>query len=148
MIAFFDLDLNRIAQSSHDYPWPRPDACGRCGHDKVWGHGLVYMIIEGFAAALKIRRYRCPMCGCIIRLRPKGYFIRHQSERAAIRRMLLHRLETGGWPIGCITNRARHWLAALKRNAMAVFGFEGLKDLMAAFDRLVELGRVPVSRTV
>jgi hypothetical protein len=148
MIAFFDLDLNRIAHSSHDYPWPSPGACARCGHPKVWGHGLVPTIIEGFDAALKIRRYRCPMCGCIIRLRPRGYFVRHQTEAKTIRRTLWHRLVIGRWPRGCIANRGRHWLCALKRNTLAVLGVTGLCDLMAAFDRLVELGRVPVARTV
>jgi hypothetical protein len=148
MIAFFDLDLNEIAQSSGDYPWPRPCCCGRCGHPKVWGHGLVAIIFEGFAAALKIRRYRCPMCGCIIRLRPKGYFKRHQSKTTTIYSTLSHRLTTGCWPAGCVANRSRHWLASLRRNALAVFGFPSLDDLMTAFDRLVELGRVPVSRAV
>jgi hypothetical protein len=84
MIAFYDLDLNNIAQGSGDYPWPSPSACGRCGHLKFCGHGLVSTIIEGFAAALMIRRYRCPMCGCIIRLRPAGYFQRHQSTTCEI----------------------------------------------------------------
>jgi hypothetical protein len=106
------------------------------------------MIFEGFATALKIRRYRCPMCGCIIRLRPKGYFTRHQSQTTTIRHTLSHRLATGRWPTGCIANRARHWLASLRRNALAVFGVRALADLLTAFDRLVELGRVPVRRAV
>lgn len=148
MIAYFPLDLNRIARCSHDYPWPCPYACGRCGHPKVWGHGLVPMIIEGFAAALKLRRYRCPMCGCIIRLRPKGYFRRHQTDTATIRRTLSHRLNRGCWPGGCVVNRARHWLCALKRNALALLGVPGLAALMTAFDRLIELGRVPVCRAI
>jgi len=106
------------------------------------------MIFEGFATALKIRRYRCPMCGCIIRLRPRGYFTRHQSDTATIRAALSYRLATGRWPAGCVANRARHWLASLKRNALAVLGLPALADLMTAFDRLIELGRVPVSRAV
>ncbi len=148
MIAFFDMDLNQIETDTRNYLWPRPRDCGRCGHDTVWGHGFVLMIIAGFVDALKMRRYRCPKCGCIIRLRPKGYFSRHQSETAKIRQRLTHRLSTGRWPVGCVTNRARHWLRALKRNALAVFGLEMLKDPMAAFDRLIHLGRIPVSRSV
>jgi hypothetical protein len=148
MIAFFDLDLNQIAYGSGDYRWPCPDACTRCGHNKVWGHGRVPTIIEGFVAALMIRRYRCPMCGCIIRLRPTGYFQRHQSDAATIRRTLAHRLVSGCWPPGCRCSRARHWLLALKRQALAVLGVPALADLIAAFDRLIALGRVPVSRAV
>jgi hypothetical protein len=148
MIAFFDLDLNQIEANKRNYLWPRPRGCGRCGHDTVWGHGFVLMIITGFAKALSIRRYRCPKCGCIIRLRPKGYFMRHQTETAEIRRILVHRLSTGRWPVGCVTNRARHWLKALKRNVLAVFGLEMQSDPLAAFYRLINLGRVPVSRAV
>jgi hypothetical protein len=148
MIAIFDLDLKQIARCGHVYAWPCPLACGRCGHPKVWGHGRVPVLFEGFAAALMIRRYRCPVCGCIIRLRPKGYFTRHQTETATIRRWLSERVTTGGWPAGCVANRARHWLGALKRQALALFGVPGLGDLMGAFDRLVGLGRVPIRRAV
>jgi len=148
MIAFFDLDLKQIDQGASDCCWPRPSCCGRCGHDKVWGHGLVLTIFEGFTKAVRLRRYRCPACGCIIRLRPKGYFKRHQSAVAVIRATMTSRLKTGCWPRGCKTSRARHWMQALKRQALAVLGVPALADLIAAFDRLVDLGRVPVSRTV
>ena len=98
------------------------------------------VIFTGFIQALRLRRYRCPCCGCIIRLRPKGFFSRHQSAAATIRAALSARLDTGYWPRGCVSSRARNWLRALKRQA--------LDDLIAAFDRLVNLGRVPVSRAV
>lgn len=58
MIAFFDLDLNEIAKSSGDYPWPCPCACGRCGHPKLWGHGLVAMIFEGFTSHPRGQKHR------------------------------------------------------------------------------------------
>jgi len=95
-----------------------------------------------------MRRYRCPKCGCIIRLRPEGYFARHQSDTATIRGALSQQLATGCWPSGCVANRARHWLEALKRNALALLGLPAKADLMTAFDRLVSMGRVPVSRAV
>ena len=148
MIAFFSLDLNKIAISPSDYCWPRPSRCPRCLCPKLWGHGFVGMIIVGFDHALTIRRYRCPSCGCVIRLRPEGYFKGHQSSTVAIRTSLSMRLKTGRWPPGCVPNRARHWLRALKRHAVAIFGFPALADLMGVFDRLISMGRVPVSRTV
>lgn len=106
------------------------------------------VIFTGFIRALRLRRYRCPSCGCIIRLRPKGFFSRHQSAAATIRDTLFARLDTGYWPRGCVTSRARNWLRALKRQSLAVLGVPALADLIAAFDRLVNLGRVPVSRAV
>ena len=106
------------------------------------------MIFEGFDSALPMRRYRCPKCGCVIRLRPQGFFRRHQTDTATIRRTLDQRVVGGRWPRGCVTNRARHWLAALRRNALAVLGLPALGDLIAAFDRLLDMGRVPVCRSV
>ena len=106
------------------------------------------VIFTGFIHALRLRRYRCPCCGCIILLRPKGYFSRHQSAAAVIRATLTERLDTGNWPRGCVSSRARNWLRALKRQALAVLGVPALTDLIAAFDQLVNMGRVPVSRAV
>jgi len=148
MITFLVLDLNRIARSSRDYPWPEPGGCGRCHHPKLWGHGFVRMIFDGFGQALEMRRYRCPKCGSIVRVRPAGYWPRHQSAVATIRAALSCRARTRRWPPGCMTNRARHWLASLKRHALALWGIPALADLADAFDRLVAMGRVPVSRAV
>ena len=148
MIAFLDLDLKQIACEATDYCWPRPCRCGRCGHPNLWGHGFVFMIFDGFAHSLRIRRYRCPVCGCVIRLRPNGYFKRHQSPATTIRKTLAARFKNGTWPRNCATNRARHWLQSLKRHALAVLGVPVLCDLLAAFDELVALGRVPVSRAI
>jgi hypothetical protein len=114
----------------------------------VWGHGFVQVCFEGFCQPLEMRRYRCPLCGCVIRLRPKGYFRRIQSDTASIRRTLDFRITTGLWPAGTITNRCRHWLAALKRNAVVILGIGWGRQLMEAFDKLVGMGRVPVRRTI
>jgi hypothetical protein len=42
----------------------------------------------------------------------------------------------------------RHWLRNLRRQALAWLGFEGEHGLVAAFDRLVEAGVVPVGRAI
>jgi hypothetical protein len=118
------------------------------GHRRVWLHDFVQMIFNGFDRPLQMRRYRCPACGCDIRLRPEGFFARHQSDAGTIRAALDHRLTKGCRWCGCVGSRARHWLAALKRNAAAIFGLPALHELMAAFDRLICMGRVPVTRAV
>jgi hypothetical protein len=114
----------------------------------VWCHDFVRVIFQGFTDALCMRRYRCPACGCVIRLRPEGFFARHQSDAATIRSTLGQRLATGRWPCGCAASRARHWLTALKRNALALLGMPAMGDLLTGFDRLVSMGRVPVRRAV
>ena len=147
MILPIRLDLKKISQLGRNYPWPRPSSC-RCGNPMVWGHGFVQVCFAGFSHPLEMRRYRCPSCRCVIRLRPKGYFPRIQTDAAGIRRILECRITTCLWPCGASTNRFRHWLAALKRNAIVILGIRWGKRLMAAFDRLVAMGRVPVRRTI
>jgi hypothetical protein len=88
------------------------------------------------------------VCGCVIGLRPKGYFKRHQADIHTIRQALATRFVRGRWPAGFSANRARHWMKALKANALAVLGMTGYCDPMAAFDHLVECGRIPVRRSV
>ena len=148
MIVFFSLNLKQISQDTKNYKWPRPKCCDRCHHSKVWSHGFVSMIFEGFANALRMRRYRCPCCGCIIRLRPLDYFKGHQSTSDVIRKTLTARLHNGHWPQDCEPSRSRHWLRALKHNAAAILGEGALVDLIAAYDQLVKLGRVPVTRAI
>jgi hypothetical protein len=43
-------------------------------------------------------------------------------------------------------SRQRHWLCALKKKAAAFFGFD--YSLIEAFDRLMSMGQIPVSRTL
>jgi hypothetical protein len=148
MIHSVCLDLKQIAKLGRDYLWPRPWQCARCGSSKVWGHGFVRVIFAGFARALQIRRYRCPVCGCIIRLRPRGYFERIQTDIATIRSRLIQRLNTGRWPRGPHHNRSRHWLCALKQNSLALLGMAWRYRPAEAFDQLIGMGRVPVRRSL
>jgi hypothetical protein len=62
-------------------------------------------------------------------LRPKGHFPRIQTAAVTIRRVLAERITTGFWPAGVVTNRCRHWLAALKRSAVVVLGIGWAKRL-------------------
>lgn len=147
MILSIFLNLKQIEKLGRNYCWPRPSAC-RCGNRMVWGHGFVQVCFTGFSQPLQMRRYRCPVCGCVIRLRPKGYFTRIQTDTASIRHILGIRSTTGSWPAGTPTNRCRHWFCALKRNAVVILGITWGNHLLVAFDRLVAMGRVPVRRTL
>lgn len=95
-----------------------------------------------------LRRYRCPECGCVIKLKPKGYFRQFQATIETIRFDIECRLRTGRWPVGCSGPRCRHWLRGLKRQALAHLGIKWLGELTWAFDRLIEMGKIPVSRVV
>lgn len=147
MLLYVYLDLKKIAKLGRNYLWPRPSSC-QCGSPTVWGHGFVQAYFSGFTHPLEMRRYRCPLCGCVIRLRPKGYFPRIQTDQVGIRKVIAFRLRRGLWPTGSRTNRYRHWLSALKRNAVVLLGIAWGNQLLAAFDQLMEMGCVPVQRTI
>ncbi len=140
--------LKDIYEKGRDYVWPRPEVCPKCKERRPWGHGFVMAYFEGFASALFVRRYRCPQCGCVIRLRPQGYFPRFQSSIEAIRSVIEELLKNKRRPSGVCRTRQAHWLGALERKAMAYLGNEWRHDPLAAFGRLIMMGEIPVSRSI
>lgn len=148
MILFVDVILKQIFTMGRDFPWKRPEKCPCCGNWKVWGHGFVSTIFQGFDEPLLLKRYRCPACGGIIKLRPSSHFSRFQSSKHTIRSALVHRITTGRWPRGSAGSRQRHWLYNLKRQVKAHLTEEWKDGLAAAFDYLMSLGRIPVSRSI
>ena len=148
MILPVVANLKEIEEKGRHYQWTRPESCLRCMGSHLWGHGFVESWFDGCINALLLRRYRCPVCGCVIKLKPKGYFRRFQSTIERIRFHIAGRLKTGKWPGDCSSARCRHWLRALKRQTMAHLGIAWMRDLPQAFDRLTEMGKVPVSRSI
>ncbi len=146
MILPVRAKLNEIFEQGRDFHWTRPKRCPRCGSARLWGHGYVVAYFDGFSQELWLRRFRCPDCNCVIRMKPKGYFPRFQASIHAIRSCLLRRLSAGRWCAGISKSRQRHWLLALKRRALAFFGLSA--HLLAAFDRLIKMRQVPVSRSM
>ena len=146
MIVLVCAKLKDIYTRGCNFNWVRPKRCPRCGCGKVWGHGYVRAYFDGFAESLFLRRFRCPDCTCVIRMKPEGYFNRFHVCTDTIRSCLSHRLLAGKWCPGIRKSRQRHWLLALKRNAMAFCGF--CRDLLGAFDRLMEMSKIPVSRGI
>jgi hypothetical protein len=148
MIAFVAAKLKEIFEKGRDYPWPKPEICPCCKDHKLWGHGFVESYFDGFTVGLLLRRYRCPLCGCIVKLRPSGYFSRFQASIGTIRSSISHRLKKGRWPPGLSHSRQGHWLRALLRKVQAYLGHSWKRCLIKAFDYLLEQGKVPVSRSI
>lgn len=146
MILSVSVFLNEIYRQGRNFPWKRPKLCPRCGSVRVWGHGFVTAFFDGFDRYVYLRRYRCPDCNCVIRMKPRGYFNRFRACIDVIRQCICHRLSNGRWTGMMSRSRQRHWLSALKKKAMAFFGF-GCKPI-EAFDRLIALGHIPVSRAL
>jgi len=138
--------LKEIVEKGRDFPWPRPEGCPRCHGDRVWGHGFVRAIFDGFAEQALLRRFRCPECGCVLRLRPTGYFPRFQASIRTIRERLACRLRTGRWADGMSRSRQGYWLRNLRRRVLARYGLGWMDRLLEAFDNLIDKGEIPVSR--
>jgi len=140
--------LKEILAEGKGYPWPRPSECPECRRKRLWGHGFVSAWFDGCVGTIFLKRYRCPECGCVIRLKPQGYFDRFHCTIEDISTNLSHRIKTSRWPPGTSRSRQGHWLRALKRNAKAYLGdvFDGA--LLDAFDQLLHMSKTPVTRSM
>ena len=146
MIFFIHVKLKEIFKKGRAYPWPKPKVCLRCRDSQLWGHGYVESYFDGFSDPLLLKRYRCPLCACIVKLKPEGYFNRFQASIKTIRFTLSYRLKNGRWPPGL--SRQGHWLRALKRKVEAYLGKSWKLGMIEAFDHLLSLGHNPVSRSI
>lgn len=146
MILYVPVLLKEIYQQGRKYPWKRPEACLRCQHYRVWGHGFVQRYFDGFATCLYLKCYRCPNCRCVITLRPATHFSRIRSSKETIRSHLCHRLAKNRWPPSSLPRpRLRHWLTNLNRQILAHLTSAWDRGLLAGFDALLFMGLVPVA---
>lgn len=149
MIYFVAAQLKDIFEQGKDYPWVPPAACLKCNHCKVWGHGFVPRFFDGFVACLYLKCYRCPQCHCVMTTRPDTHFSRIRCCKETIRFVLSLRTTTGRWPpFPLPLPRMRHWLANLARQSIAHLTDAWKEGPIAAFDRLLAMHHVPVSRSM
>lgn len=148
MIQFVAVILKEIFDQGHNFPWDRPPKCPKCDSFKVWGHGFVPAYFDHFDTPLLLKRYRCPDCGCVIKMRPASHFSRFQSSRSTIRSVLQHRINHGRWPPNHSPARMRHWLSNLKRQIRAHLPHSWKPGLMISYDHILGMGKIPVSRSI
>ena len=140
------VDINLLLKLLRKFPWPRPDCCSECNNPKLWGHGFVDSLFDFSKKAIPVKRYICPNCGCVIKLRPKGISngFKPRLTRFAIA-SIPYRV-TGKTIKDIARQRRRHWFVALKRKVAAAFGLNA--DLKQAFEKLIAGGIIPVSRSI
>ncbi len=148
MIIFVSVKLKKLFKKKRNYSWPRPKSCPRCSDYKVWGHGYAQAIFDGYKEPLLLKLYRCPVCGCVIRLRPSGYFKRFQAKIKTTRSCISHKEQHNTWLSAIPPTRQRHWLRALQRRIKAYLGDTWAQGLLKAFDHFMTLGHVPVTRNI
>jgi predicted RNA-binding Zn-ribbon protein involved in translation (DUF1610 family) len=149
LILFVEVCVKTLVELGRKYPWEKPERCPKCGGVRVWGHGYVPAYFdEAGSQSVYLKRYRCPQCGVVIRLRPSGYWRRIQAAVAAVRQCVLDRLEKGRWPPGSNPARQRHWLRALKRQVRTHLGMSYAEQIAEGFAELLRRGVCAVSRAV
>jgi hypothetical protein len=149
LILFMDLCVKTLVGLGRNYRWQRPERCPRCAGVRVWGHGFVVAYFDTAGAqCVFLKRYRCPECRVVIRVRPLGYWKRIQASVEAVRQCVIERIGTGRWPPGSNPARQRHWLRALKRQVVAHLGMSFAQRLEEGFEELLRRGICAVSRSV
>jgi len=149
MVIFVSVILKDIFEQGRDFAWQCPPCCPQCNHHKVWSHGFVQRHFDGFDTFLLIKCYRCPLCGCILTLRPDTHFSRFQAAKATIRSSIKERVKTGRWPPADLSlSRQRHWMQNLKRKIKALLSDTWDRGIFAAYDHLISIGQTPVSSSI
>ena len=136
MIVYRTAEVKQVVTKGKKYRWERPGQCGKCNHRILWGHGHVERYFDGLVEAIWIKRWRCPLCGAVHTMRPKGYFKGFQAGCAVIVRSLKSKLAPGRWLNQISRQRQQYWWKGFKKQVVRLKGFmtesleEELKQLM------------------
>ena len=148
MVIFLSVKLKELFEQEREYPWQKPDNCPNCATQRLWGHGFAEAIFDGYDCPLLLKLYRCPDCGCVIRIRPKGYFKRFQAPIAVIRASITSKSTINRWLPGISRTRQGHWFRALRKRIKAYLTETWVGGVVAGFEYLLQLGQIPVSRFI
>lgn len=148
MIISVSCEVKEIFKKGKDYEWLKPEICPHCKASHVWGHGFVPAYFDGLSGYVYLRRWRCPSCRSVIRVRPCGYFRRFQATIEEIRSRLSSRISGGHWQPGMSHTRQGNWLRALQKRVTAHLGNSWKDRMLQAFDHFISLGQIPVSRSL
>ena len=148
MVIFSAVKLKELFKKERDYPWTKPVGCPCCKSHRLWGHGFAEAIFDGYKQPLLLKLYRCPDCGCITRLRPKGYFKHFQAPVETIRSSIACKSTANRWLSGISRSRQRHWFSALCKRIKSYLTNTWSQGIVSGFDHLLQLGQTPVSRSI
>lgn len=146
MILHEEVDFKALISLGRDYPWKKPSSC-TCCHAGLWFHGWARIYLEGVSGQVWVRRLRCPGCNRVYRLRPAGYWPRFFYGIRTIRSVLKSRCGGGRWPPEIRRQVGGHWVRALLRHVRGRLGLE-TSPFPDGYENLIELGWVPVSRSI
>ena len=148
MILHVAVDFKELIRCKwgRTYPWKRPQSCPCCDGG-LWGHGWVTIYLEEVPRQVWIRRFRCPRCTVVIRMRPLAYWPRFFYRIETIRSVLTHRFSKRHWPGGFYRQVGGHWIRALVSQVQKRLGLNTL-IFANGYEELIRQGWVPVTRSI
>ena len=148
MVMFSAVKLKELFEKERNYPWQKPQSCPCCNSNRLWGHGFADAIFDSYKQPLLLKLYRCPECGCVVRLRPEGYFKRFQAPVETIRSSIVCKSTKNRWLGGISRSRQCHWFSALKKRIKAYLADTWSQGMVAGFDYFLQRNQLPVSRSI
>lgn len=46
--------MEDIVEKGRDFPWPKPEHCPNCKGNRLWGHGLVEALFDGYPDRVEV----------------------------------------------------------------------------------------------
>lgn len=148
MIVKVKADIKQIFKLGKKFKWQKPSICHRCKESTLWGHGFVLSFFDGFDQGLYLKRYRCPWCHAVFKLKPVGYFSRFQANIKVIFSSIVNRIYKNRYLPGLSWNRQHFWFTALKRNITAYLSNTWDKGIIAGFIQLIRMDKIPVTSSI
>ncbi len=148
MIVKVKADIKQIFKLGKKFKWKKPSICNRCKESTLWGHGFVLSFFDGFDTGLYLKRYRCPWCHAVFKLKPVGYFNRFQANIKVIFSSIVNRIYKNRYLPGLSWNRQHFWFTALKRNIIAYLSNTWDKGIIAGFIQLIRMDKIPVTSSI
>ena len=148
MIIEVKADIKEIFELGKKYKWQKPTKCSQCQESRLWGHGFVLCFFDGFEQGLYLKRYRCPYCRTVFKLKPKGYFKKFQADTRVIFSSILSRLYKNRYLPGISWSRQHFWFTSLQRNITAYLSNTWNNGIAAGFLKLFRMGKIPVTSSI
>ena len=137
MIIKVKADIKEISKQGKNFIWQKPSKCMRCKDSKLWGHGFVLAFFDGFDQGVYLKRYRCPYCKTVFKLKPCGFFKRFQASIRQIFASIMSRVYKSRYLPELSWSRQHFWFTALKRNIAAYLSNSWNQGVIAGFIKLI-----------
>ncbi|CAO0819991.1 hypothetical protein DFAR_1260044 [Desulfarculales bacterium] len=97
VVLFVEAYVKKIIELEWRCPCPRPERCHGVGVSGFGGVASLSAYFDEALTAIWLRRFLCPDCRAVIRLRPRGYLSPFQALVGTIRQGLSNKLARGRW---------------------------------------------------